>query len=156
MALLFPTTFWKAAEEPPSESLKLTIGESEGDASEDYNCPTESCPFSVPPGTDAPYSQQDPEQGFAWILIQVAEDAPEEIDASVAFTTEGFFTPGEALEDGGLVVANNSGSTYLPQFSFNGIGNLIPGETYQLSIKQDSEINPAAYEGLEGKITIVE
>ncbi len=35
-----------------------------------------------------------------------------------------------------LVVKNNSGETYFPEFNFNGIGDLIPGQGYQLKVSE--------------------
>ena len=35
------------------------------------------------------------------------------------------------------VVKNNSGQVYWPQFTFNGIGNLLPGQGYQIRMTND-------------------
>ena len=35
-----------------------------------------------------------------------------------------------------IVVKNNSGETYFPEFNFNGIGDLIPGQGYQLKVSE--------------------
>lgn len=144
-------------EEPPVEAPKLTIGEEEAQASNDWSCPSGECPFSEPPGTDLPYQVLSTDlDGWYWASIQIAEDAPEGIPINEAFETEGFFEPFDALAGNGLLITDSSVNSYLPAFNFNGIGNLVPGAIYQVNIKQASKINPEAYEGLEGKITIVE
>ena len=47
------------------------------------------------------------------------------IDAATAF---------DCILDELIVVKDNSGSIFLPSYSFNGIGNLIPGMGYQIKI----------------------
>ncbi len=144
-------------DEPPIEVPKLTIGDEQAEASNDWSCPSGECPFSEPPGTDLPYQVLSTDlDGWYWTSIQIAEDAPEGIPINEAFETEGFFEPFDALAGNGLLITDSSVNSYLPAFNFNGIGPLVPGAIYQVNIKQSSTINPAAYEGLEGKITIVE
>ena len=33
-----------------------------------------------------------------------------------------------------IIFKNNSGNIYMPEFSFNGIGDLIPGHGYQIKV----------------------
>ena len=33
-----------------------------------------------------------------------------------------------------IIIKNNNANFYMPEFSFNGIGNLIPGQGYQLKV----------------------
>ena len=42
----------------------------------------------------------------------------------------------EPIEDDVRLVKNNSGSIYWPQFGFNGIGDLTPGQGYQVRMNQ--------------------
>jgi len=35
------------------------------------------------------------------------------------------------------IVKNNAGSVYLPEYNFNGIGDLIPGQGYQIKVTED-------------------
>ena len=42
----------------------------------------------------------------------------------------------ELIDDDIEIVKNNLGETYWPQFGYNGIGDLIPGQGYQLRLTQ--------------------
>ena len=133
---------------PPEETPKLTVdgGEPVG-SNQDYTCTApdgEECPPFLPYG-----SQEEP---FGWIILQYSEEGPEGQDVQTVFTTEGFF---EGDFPNGLTIVNQVGAQWLPTFGFNAIGNFIPGENYQINITQDSSINTAAVEGLEGMFTIV-
>ena len=47
----------------------------------------------------------------------------------------------EIVNDNNLVIAKNHlGQAYLPDWDFNGIGNLIPGQGYQLKVNQADEL----------------
>ena len=47
----------------------------------------------------------------------------------------------EIVNDNNLVIAKNHlGQAYLPDWDFNGIGNLIPGQGYQLKVNQSDEL----------------
>ena len=59
----------------------------------------------------------------SWNIIGFTK--PESIDAATAF---------DCILDELIVVKDNSGSIFLPSYSFNGIGNLIPGMGYQIKI----------------------
>lgn len=48
-----------------------------------------------------------------------------------------------------LIVKNNNADVYWPEFGFNGIGNLIPGQGYQIKVTQ--EINDYFYPDTEGQ-----
>ena len=43
----------------------------------------------------------------------------------------------EPIQDDVILVKNNGGFIYWPQFGFNGIGDLIPGQGYQIRMLQD-------------------
>ena len=43
-----------------------------------------------------------------------------------------YFAP---LDENIVMASSNSGAAYLPEFSFNGIGDLIPGEAYRIKLK---------------------
>jgi len=49
-----------------------------------------------------------------------------------------------SIVDDMVLVKSNDGNLYWPQFNFNGIGNLIPGQGYQLRM-----VNPANFEFVE-------
>ena len=36
-----------------------------------------------------------------------------------------------------LLVKNNAADVYWPEFNFNGIGDLVPGQGYQMKLTQD-------------------
>jgi len=38
----------------------------------------------------------------------------------------------DGISDKLIILKNNSGNVYMPEFNFNGIGMLIPGQGYQL------------------------
>ena len=59
----------------------------------------------------------------SWNIIGFTK--PESIDAAMAF---------DCILDKLIVVKDNSGNMFLPFYSFNGIGNLIPGMGYQIKI----------------------
>ena len=47
----------------------------------------------------------------------------------------------DLLTNDNLIIAkNNLGSDYLPEFNFNGIGNLIPGQGYQIKLNEPAEL----------------
>ena len=47
----------------------------------------------------------------------------------------------EIVNDNNLVIAKNHlGQAYLPAWNFNGIGNLVPGQGYQLKVNQADEL----------------
>ncbi|GIR11704.1 MAG: hypothetical protein CM15mP23_02790 [Cryomorphaceae bacterium] len=47
----------------------------------------------------------------------------------------------DLLTNNNLIIAkNNLGSAYLPEFNFNGIGNLIPGQGYQIKLNEPAEL----------------
>ena len=62
-----------------------------------------------------------------WNMIGFSLSTPQDIVAS--------FDP---IDDHIEIVKNNYGQTYWPEFGFNGIGDLIPGQGYQLRLTQDA------------------
>ena len=47
----------------------------------------------------------------------------------------------DLLSNNNLIIAkNNLGAAYLPEWSFNGIGNLTPGQGYQIKLNQSAEL----------------
>ena len=47
----------------------------------------------------------------------------------------------EIVNDNNLVIVKNHlGQAYLPDWDFNGIGNLIPGQGYQVKVNQADEL----------------
>ena len=79
----------------------------------------------------APYDVSSPGEGWSWILITYSEEGPIEQDVNTVFTTEGFF---EGNFPDGVIVISEALGTYIPSAGFNGIGNFIPGESYQVNI----------------------
>ena len=55
----------------------------------------------------------------------------EPIDVALSFTS---------IEEKIVIVKDNDGNVYMPEFGFNGIGDLIPGQGYQVKVEE-------AYEG---------
>ncbi len=39
-----------------------------------------------------------------------------------------------------MLAKNNDGSAYLPEWDFNGIGNMLTGSGYQLKIIEDQDL----------------
>ncbi len=62
-----------------------------------------------------------------WNMIGFSLSSPQDIVASF-----------EPIEDDIEIIKNNYGQTYWPEFGFNGIGDLIPGQGYQLRLTQDA------------------
>lgn len=60
-----------------------------------------------------------------WNLIGYTLDTPQ--DAVASF---------ENIEEHILIVKNNNADVYWPEFGFNGIGDLIPGQGYQIKVTQ--------------------
>lgn len=60
-----------------------------------------------------------------WNLIGFVHDSPQ--DATVAL---------ESIQDLIIVVKNNFGDVYYPTYNFNGIGDLLPGQGYQIKTSQ--------------------
>ena len=57
----------------------------------------------------------------------------EEVSAELVFS--------EIVDDNNLVIVKNHlGQAYLPDWNFNGIGNLIPGQGYQIKVNQSDEL----------------
>ena len=93
-------------------------------------------------------------EGSEWVTIQVSEDAPEGLAWDLVCGQPEFGLPlSEPTGDTPWIIHNEAGAAYLPSFNFNGIGDLQPGEVYQISITQNRTLNPAAIEGLEGTIS---
>jgi len=47
----------------------------------------------------------------------------------------------DLLSNNNLIIAkNNLGAAYLPEWNFNGIGNLTPGQGYQIKLNQSAEL----------------
>ena len=47
----------------------------------------------------------------------------------------------DLLSNNNLIIAkNNLGTAYIPEFNFNGIGNLIPGQGYQIKLNESAEL----------------
>ena len=42
-----------------------------------------------------------------------------------------------------IIAKNNLGTAYIPEFNFNGIGNLIPGQGYQIKLNEKISIKPS-------------
>ena len=99
--------------------------------------------------TEAPYDAASPGEDWSWILITYSEVGPIAQDVNTVFTADDFFTG--SFPDG-LIVINESLGVYLPQAGFNGIGDFVPGESYQVNINTNSIINSGAA-GLEGFFT---
>jgi len=94
----------------------------------------------------APYSTSPLENG-GWVLFTYAEGAPEEQNILDVFQTEGFMNfEGE----NNYIIYNSEAAVYWPMFGLNAIGNLVPGESYQINIQSASYINSSAVDGLEG------
>ena len=150
MGLVFPFSFLQPQGEtpPPSEGPLLTLDILEPVASnQDYTCTApdgEECP------PFPPYNSQD--APFGWLILQYSEEGPEGQDVQTVFTTDGFF---EGDFPNGITMFNQEGAMYWPAFGLNAIGNFVPGQNYQINITQDSSINTAAVEGLEGMFSIV-
>jgi len=97
----------------------------------------------------APYNTGAFEGG--WIVFRYGSEAPEDQNMLDVFNSEGFFNfEGE----NGYIVYNSESAAMWPAFGLNAIGNLVPGEEYQLNIPTASYINSAAVEGMEGQFTV--
>ena len=96
------------------------------------------------------------------ILIEEA-NPPISLDLLSGWNIIGYscIDEGDALElllpisDKIILVKNNSGSVYMPEFGFNGIGNLISNQGYQIKMSEtalDFEIctNPVPFPQIEG------
>ena len=60
----------------------------------------------------------------------------------------------EALYDYFFLVKNNNGQAYLPEYNFNGIGNFIPGQGYQIKAKKPFHLSfPIFINGSESEKT---
>jgi len=62
---------------------------------------------------------------LGWNLIGYTLTEPQDLVASFS-----------EIDDLLQIVKNNTGASYLPEWDFNGIGNLIPGQGYQLKITE--------------------
>jgi PKD repeat protein len=74
-----------------------------------------------------------------WNMPSYIKNVP--MDAEPAFAS--------IADDGNLIIAkNNNGAVYIPMFGINDIGNLIPGQGYQIYVSnEDSLIYPANFLG---------
>ncbi len=61
-----------------------------------------------------------------WNLIGYVNDSP--IALSLAF---------ESVSEFIIIVKDNFGNVYYPEYNFNGIGNLVPGQGYQLKTTEE-------------------
>jgi hypothetical protein len=67
-------------------------------------------------------------------------DLTQLVDMAIGWNMIGFSCPEEKeltdalseIVDEVLIMKNNNGSVFMPEFSFNGIGDLIPGHGYQI------------------------
>ena len=41
-----------------------------------------------------------------------------------------------SIENSVIIVKDNNGAIYIPEFFFNGIGNLLPGYGYQIKVSE--------------------
>ena len=65
-----------------------------------------------------------------------------EVDMAIGWNMIGFSCPEEKeltdalneIVDEVLIMKNNNGSVFMPEFSFNGIGDLTPGHGYQIKV----------------------
>lgn len=51
-----------------------------------------------------------------------------------------------------IIIKNNAGDAYLPEYNYNGIGDVIPGEGYQIKAKENVEITLLVTEDLINSI----
>ena len=51
-----------------------------------------------------------------------------------------FFQKTISLDPNNYGAYNNLGAAYLPEWNFNGIGNLSPGQGYQIKLNQSAEL----------------
>ena len=65
-----------------------------------------------------------------WSLISTYIQ-PEDLDISVVFSP---------LVDHIVLLKNNVGSAYLPEWNFNGIGDMIAGQGYQIKLNSDQQL----------------
>lgn len=61
-----------------------------------------------------------------WNLIGYTLDFEQDVSATL-----------ESIVENILIVKNNNADVYWPEFGFNGIGNFIPGQGYQIKVTQD-------------------
>ena len=65
-----------------------------------------------------------------------------DVDMAIGWNMIGFSCPEEKeltdalseIVDEVLIMKNNNGSVFMPEFSFNGIGDLTPGHGYQIKV----------------------
>jgi hypothetical protein len=62
---------------------------------------------------------------LGWNIIGYTPKEPQDIVATL-----------QEIDDIILIVKNNAADVYWPEFGFNGIGNLIPGQGYQIKVSE--------------------
>ena len=72
-----------------------------------------------------------------WNLIGYTLDIEQDVTATL-----------QDIVDYVLIVKNNNADVYWPEFGFNGIGNFIPGQGYQIKVTED--IPSYQYPNVEG------
>lgn len=65
-----------------------------------------------------------------WSLISTYIQ-PENLDLTLVFSS---------IESSVIIIKNNFGDAYLPEWNFNGIGDMIMGQGYQLKLNQEEEL----------------
>ena len=73
-----------------------------------------------------------------WNIIGYTSKEPQDVVATL-----------QGIEDVILIVKNNAAEVYMPEFGFNGIGDLIPGQGYQ--IKVSDEYSGFTYPNVNGE-----
>jgi len=61
-----------------------------------------------------------------WNIIGYTSKEPQDVVATL-----------QGIDDIILIVKNNAAEVYWPEFGFNGIGNLIPGQGYQIKVSEE-------------------
>ena len=95
---------------------------------------------------EAPYDDSDPGEGWGWVLITYSEEGILGQNINDVFSNGLFF---EGNFPDGLTIFNSEAQMYWPAFELNAIGELIPGESYQININANSIITSGGA-GLEG------
>ena len=80
-----------------------------------------------------------------WNMIGYLTDSPE--DASVVLSE---------IIDSVIIAKDYAGNAYLPQFNFNGIGTMHPGQGYQLKVDAAVTLNFASNSNRIGALDVVE
>lgn len=132
-----------------AEAKRMNIEGVEGfkDANENYE--------GAEPGLPPPFAGGT--EGSGWVIVRMGEETPEGLNWPLICGQPEFGLPiSEPSGDTPWSISNEEGAAYLPSFGFDGIGDIVPGDLYQINITQDRTLNPAAIEGLEGQITFYE